>query len=216
MAPVCEDAARLPLSLLPDLIAAILHPFFINEEAWNNSLSGSPILLYKAALSRNPFPDQNARPYIAARLPPNLLGIAHRPHRIELQPLGNRTFQYKYRSCPGTGYQIDTLRMQVRYRLAEHTVMPRVHQPDAIGTYQGSSVLIYRFQNTVFQKRTLMCLLSKSGRKNDDARTCFRQPIPPLHSGTSLPVWQGSPGPYPEYLLHRHKRQLPAPPSLWD
>ena len=99
---------------------------------------------------------------------PNLLGIAHRPHRIELQPLGNRAFQYKYRSCPGTGYQIDTLRMQVRYRLAEHTVMPRVHQPDAVGTYQGSAVLIYRFQNTVFQKRTLMCLLSKSGRKNDE------------------------------------------------
>lgn len=40
IAPVCEDAARLPLSELPALIAAILHPFRINEEAWNNSRSG--------------------------------------------------------------------------------------------------------------------------------------------------------------------------------
>lgn len=44
MAPVCELAARLPLSLLPALIAAILHPFLMSEEAWNNRRSGSPML----------------------------------------------------------------------------------------------------------------------------------------------------------------------------
>ena len=44
IAPVCEEAARLPLSELPALIAAILQPFLIKEEAWNNSLSGFLIL----------------------------------------------------------------------------------------------------------------------------------------------------------------------------
>ena len=33
IAPVWEDAARLPLSELPALIAAILHPFLIKDEA---------------------------------------------------------------------------------------------------------------------------------------------------------------------------------------
>ena len=40
IAPVWEDAARLPLSELPALIAAILQPFLINEEAWKSNLSG--------------------------------------------------------------------------------------------------------------------------------------------------------------------------------
>ena len=44
IAPVWEDAARLPLSELPALIAAILHPFLIKDEAWNNNLSGFWIL----------------------------------------------------------------------------------------------------------------------------------------------------------------------------
>ena len=33
MAPVCELAARLPLSLLPALMAAILQPFLMSEDA---------------------------------------------------------------------------------------------------------------------------------------------------------------------------------------
>ena len=40
IAPVCEEAARLPLSELPAFIAAILQPFLINEEAWKSNLSG--------------------------------------------------------------------------------------------------------------------------------------------------------------------------------
>ena len=39
-APVCEDAAREPASELPDLIAAILHPLRIKEEACFNNISG--------------------------------------------------------------------------------------------------------------------------------------------------------------------------------
>ena len=44
IAPVCEEAARLPLSELPAFIAAILQPFLINEEAWKSNLSGLWIL----------------------------------------------------------------------------------------------------------------------------------------------------------------------------
>ena len=40
MAPVCEDAARLPLSLEPALMAAILQPLRIRLLAWKSSLSG--------------------------------------------------------------------------------------------------------------------------------------------------------------------------------
>ena len=40
MAPVCDDAARLPLSLEPLFMAAILHPLRISELAWKSSLSG--------------------------------------------------------------------------------------------------------------------------------------------------------------------------------
>ena len=40
MAPVCDDAARLPLSLLPALMAAMRHPLRMSDEAWKRSLSG--------------------------------------------------------------------------------------------------------------------------------------------------------------------------------
>ena len=40
MAPVCDDAARLPLSLLPALMAAMRHPLRMSDEAWKSSLSG--------------------------------------------------------------------------------------------------------------------------------------------------------------------------------
>ena len=40
MAPVCDEAARLPLSLEPALMAAILHPLRMSDEAWKSSLSG--------------------------------------------------------------------------------------------------------------------------------------------------------------------------------
>ena len=41
IAPVCEEAARLPDSDDPDFIAAILHPFRIREEACKSIRSGS-------------------------------------------------------------------------------------------------------------------------------------------------------------------------------
>lgn len=37
---MCEEAALTPDSLVPALIAAILHPFLINEEACFSNLSG--------------------------------------------------------------------------------------------------------------------------------------------------------------------------------
>ena len=42
MAPVCDDAARLPLSLEPALMAAMRHPLRMSELAWKSSLSGLP------------------------------------------------------------------------------------------------------------------------------------------------------------------------------
>ena len=42
MAPVWEDAARLPLSDEPALMAAMRQPLRISELAWNKSLSGLP------------------------------------------------------------------------------------------------------------------------------------------------------------------------------
>ena len=44
IAPVCELAARLPLSLLPLLMAAMRQPFLMSDEAWNSRRSGSPML----------------------------------------------------------------------------------------------------------------------------------------------------------------------------
>ena len=93
----------------------------------------------------------------------DLLGIAHRPYGIKLQPFCNRTLQNKHRSRSGAGYQIDALRMQIGDGLTEHAMMPRIHQSDTIGAYQRSAVPIRRFQNTVFQKRALMRFLTKSG-----------------------------------------------------
>ena len=98
----------------------------------------------------------------------DLLGIAHRPYGIELQPFCNRTLQNKHRSRSGAGYQIDALRMQIGDGLTEHAMMPRIHQSDTIGSYQRSAVPIRRFQNTVFQKRALMRFLTKSGRKDNE------------------------------------------------
>src|SRR5574344_242819 len=43
MAPVCDDAALLPLSLEPLLMAAMRQPFLISELAWKSSLSGLEI-----------------------------------------------------------------------------------------------------------------------------------------------------------------------------
>lgn len=40
MAPVCEEAALLPLSLAPLFMAAMRHPFRMSELAWKRSLSG--------------------------------------------------------------------------------------------------------------------------------------------------------------------------------
>ena len=40
MAPVCDDAARLPLSHEPLFMAAMRHPLRMSEIAWNRSLSG--------------------------------------------------------------------------------------------------------------------------------------------------------------------------------
>ena len=71
--------------------------------------------------------------------------------------------------------------MQLRDGLAEHTMMPGIHQSNAIRPYQGSSILIHRFQNTVFQQRTLMCLLTKPGGK-DDKRTYLLFSSKHLHS----------------------------------
>jgi hypothetical protein len=44
IAPVWDDAARLPASVVPAFMAAILHPLRINEEAWCKSLSGFGIV----------------------------------------------------------------------------------------------------------------------------------------------------------------------------
>ena len=41
IAPVCDDAARLPLSLLPALIAAMRQPLRMSEPACRSNLSGS-------------------------------------------------------------------------------------------------------------------------------------------------------------------------------
>ena len=43
-APVCDEAALPPASECPDLIAAILQPFFINDEACFNNLKGFRML----------------------------------------------------------------------------------------------------------------------------------------------------------------------------
>ena len=96
-----------------------------------------------------------------------LLGIPHRPDRIKLQTFCYGTFQNENSSRTGAGYQIDSLRMQLRNGLTEHTMMPGIHQSDAVRPYQGSTVLIYRFQNTVFQQSALMCLFTESGGEND-------------------------------------------------
>ena len=40
IAPVCEEAARLPESVLPAFMAAMRHPFLMRDEAWYNNLSG--------------------------------------------------------------------------------------------------------------------------------------------------------------------------------
>ena len=98
----------------------------------------------------------------------NLFGIAHRPYGIELQAFSYCALQNKHRSGPGTGNQINTLRVQIGNRLAEHAMMPRIHQPDTIRTYQRSAVLIHCFQNTVFQQRPFMRFLSETCRENDE------------------------------------------------
>ena len=40
MAPVCDEAARLPLSELPALMAAMRQPLRISDAAWKSNLSG--------------------------------------------------------------------------------------------------------------------------------------------------------------------------------
>ena len=49
IAPVCDDAALLPLSLAPALIAAMRQPLRINELAWKSNLSGLEMFsMYKS------------------------------------------------------------------------------------------------------------------------------------------------------------------------
>ena len=51
MAPVCDEAARLPLSLLPALMAAMRHPLRMSDEACSKRRSGSAMLsMYKSLM----------------------------------------------------------------------------------------------------------------------------------------------------------------------
>ena len=96
-----------------------------------------------------------------------LLGIPHRPDRIELQSFCHRTLQNKDCRCTGTGNQIYSLQAQLRNRLTEYAVMPRVHQPDAVRPDQRSTVCIHRCQNPFFEQCTFVRLFAKTGREND-------------------------------------------------
>ena len=98
----------------------------------------------------------------------DLLGIAHRPYRVELQSLGHGALQYEHRCGTGAGNQVHPLRMQLRDGLAEYTVMPRVHKTDTVGAYQRGSIPVHRFQYAIFQHSTLMGLLTKTGRKDNE------------------------------------------------
>lgn len=50
----------------------------------------------------------------------------------------------------------------------EYTVMPRVHKTDTVGAYQRGSIPVHRFQYAIFQHSTLMGLLTKTGRKDNE------------------------------------------------
>ena len=67
---------------------------------------------------------------------PDLLGISHRPNRIKLQTFCHSTFENKYRRSTGAGNQVHPFGVQIRNRLAEYTMMPCIHQSDAIRTNQ--------------------------------------------------------------------------------
>ena len=97
-----------------------------------------------------------------------LLAVADAPHGVELQALDYGRLKNEHGGGTAARDEVDTLGVEVGYRLGEHTVVVGIEQTDTVGTYQGGAITLARLQDTVLKLGTLGRLLAESGRNDDE------------------------------------------------
>ena len=98
----------------------------------------------------------------------NQLAVAYRPDTVELQSLDDGTLQNEHGCCTRAADEVDTLGMEIGNRLGEHRVMMARQQTNAVGTYQRGTIAIAGVENALFERSSLLGLLAKAGRDDDE------------------------------------------------
>ena len=99
----------------------------------------------------------------------DLLAVADAPHAVELQSLDNGTLEDEYCRGTRTADEINTLRVQVRDGQRKDAVMVAVQQSDAVGPDERRTVLLAGVEDTLLERRSLLCLLTEAGRDDDES-----------------------------------------------
>ena len=97
----------------------------------------------------------------------NLLAVADAPDTVELEPLDDGTLEDEDSRSSRAADEIDALRIQMRYRQGEHTVVVTVQQADAVRSDEGCTIGLASVEDTLFECSACLGLLAKSGRDDD-------------------------------------------------
>ena len=104
-----------------------------------------------------------------------LLAVADTPDRAELQALDDGRLKDEYGGGTTAADEIHTLGVELGDGLGEHAVVPLVEQADAVRTNQRSTVSLATVEDALFQRRTRLCLLAKTGGDDDEGFHSFRR-----------------------------------------
>ena len=93
----------------------------------------------------------------------NLLAVAHAPHRVEGQALGDGAFEDEHGRGTAAADEVDALGVELGNGLSEHRVVGACEQADAVGAYEGAAVLLAAVQNLLLQQSALVGLFAEAG-----------------------------------------------------
>ena len=91
-----------------------------------------------------------------------LLAITDAPHTVKLQSLDDCRFKNEYSRGTRTTNKINAMRVKVRYRFGENTVMPCVEHAYTVRPYQGCTVFVARADDELFQFCSRFCLFAEA------------------------------------------------------
>ena len=102
-----------------------------------------------------------------------LLAIADRPHAVKLKSLAHGTLEDENGRSARAADEVGPLGIQMGNRLGEDRMVPAVEQADAVGTNQGTAILLAGVEDALLEEGALVGLLAEAGRYNNERANVF-------------------------------------------